>query len=75
MFNDIEICLTEKKCEVCGSTENKCPLDEKIFNFLTENNFDPRVMVLSQEVKTKYADYTNDKDYSSCIFLSEVKRN
>lgn len=74
MINDIENCLTDKTCDVCGSTEIKCPLDAKIFNFLTENNFDPRVMILAHQVKTKFDDYSRESDYSSCIFLSEVKR-
>ncbi|MHA1983243.1 MAG: hypothetical protein ACW967_02735 [Candidatus Hodarchaeales archaeon] len=66
--------MTDGQCDLCGGSP-KCPLDDKIFNFLKENSFDPRIMVLSQEVKTKYANYTNENDYSSCIFLSEIKRN
>jgi hypothetical protein len=54
MYQEIEDCLTEGQCELCGGSL-KCPLDDKIFNF--------------------YADFTNENDYSSCIFISEVKRN
>ena len=74
MQEEVELCLTEGQCELCGSG-NKCPLDTRLFNFLSENNFDPYVMTQYHRVKTKYQDYKNDNDYSSCIFLSEVKRN
>ena len=74
MYQEIEDCLTEGQCELCGGLQ-KCPLDDKLFNFLTENNFDPNLLNQYHSVKAKYSNYSNKNDYSSCIFLSEIKRN